>query len=259
MNGKKVNGHLLKYELLNAYGNLFTVFFGIAFPIIMSLLIANLFLGEIPHDAIPAANTGVFITMSLIVPMSTLFIGYAANYSQELDKGVPLRFKLFGYNESSILISKMIANLVFMTVALMIYTVFDIVFLKIQMPSVKGVVSLILSLYLLSALMFMFAHGVALFFGKFGPTYGITMTLYFCFMILSGMMGITVDKLPMWLQSVAKLLPMTYISRDFIGFWRGGSYDFGPIVLSFVFFGAISCVVLFLGVWKNRRKGYKLA
>ena len=37
MNGKKVNGHLLKYELLNAYGNLFTVFFGIAFPIIMSL------------------------------------------------------------------------------------------------------------------------------------------------------------------------------------------------------------------------------
>lgn len=70
MNGKKVNGYLLKYELLNAYGNLFTVFFGIAFPIIMSLLIANLFLGEIPHDAIPAANTGVFITMSLIVPMS---------------------------------------------------------------------------------------------------------------------------------------------------------------------------------------------
>ena len=31
-------------------------------------------MGQIPTSAIPAANTGVFITMSLIIPLATLLI-----------------------------------------------------------------------------------------------------------------------------------------------------------------------------------------
>ena len=49
---------------------------------------------------------------------------------------------------------------------------------------------------------------------------------------------------------------MTYIGNDFAGFWQGGSYDFGPLILSFVILGSISFAVLLLGLWKRRRRGF---
>ena len=121
MKQKRISLRLIRYELLNTAGNWFTIFFGIAFPILMSLLIANVFLGELPQEAIPAANTGVFLSMSIVIPLATLLIGYAANYSQELENEVPLRLRLFGYHEQSMLGAKMIANLIFMTTALDVY------------------------------------------------------------------------------------------------------------------------------------------
>jgi len=254
MKTKRMNMRLVKYELLNTAGNWFTIFFGVAFPILMSLLIANVFAGEIPAEAIPAANTGVFITMSLIVPLATLLIGYAANYSQELEGEVPLRLKLFGYREKSMLGAKMAANLIFMTIALAIYTAADYLLLDIQVPQLSSALILIAALYALAVLMFILAHAIASLTGKFGPTYGITMTLYFGFMIICGMMGVPVERLPEGLQIVAKGLPMTYISSDFAGFWQGGSYDFTPLLLSFLLLGIIAGALLFASIWKNKRK-----
>ena len=72
--------------------------------------------------------------MSIVIPLATLLIGYAANYSQELENEVPLRLRLFGYHEQSMLGAKMIANLIFMTTALVIYAVFDSIFLRLQIP-----------------------------------------------------------------------------------------------------------------------------
>jgi len=253
MKAKQLSWRLVKYELRNISGNIFTIFFGIAFPIIMSVLISGTFLNQIPESMRPNAVTAVFITMSLIVPMAILLIGYAANYSQELEKDIPLRLNLFGFSERSMLIAKMIAHLIFMTGALIIYSIADIILLDIQVPKLSSALCLIASLYLLAIVLFVLAHGIATFFRKFGPTYAVTMLLYFGFMILCGMMGIAVDQLPKVLQTIAKVFPMTYISSDFIGFWQGGKYNFAPFVQSFLFFGAVSCIILILSLQKNKR------
>lgn len=251
---KKLTLRLIGYELRNAAGNLFSIFFGVAFPILMSLLISKAFADGIPAEAIPSFETGVFISLSLIVPMATLLIGYAANYSQELEREVPLRLRLYGCPAGVLLGAKMIANLIFMTAALAVYTAADLLLLRIKLPAAGSVFLLIVSIYLLAVLLFMLAHGVATLFGKFGPTYAVTMTLYFGFMIICGLMGVPVERLPAGVQAAANVLPMTYIGNDFAGFWQGGSYDFGPLTLSFAVLGAISSSILLLGLWKRRRR-----
>lgn len=253
MKSNRLSAKLIQYELRNAIGNWFSVFFGIAFPILMSLLITNVFMADLPPEAVDIAKTSVFISMSLVVPMAILLIGYAANYSQELEKEVPLRLKLFGCTEQTILGAKMIANLIFMTIALAIYVAVDVPLLGISVPDLGTVLALIGALYLLSIILFALAHGIATLFGRFGPTYGVTMTLYFGFMILCGMMGVPVNRLPEGLQAVAKALPMTYIGTDFAEIWNGGAYDFQPLILSFVLFGVVSVVILALSIRKRRR------
>ena len=251
---KKLTLRFVGYELRNAVGNWFSVFFGVAFPILMSLLISKAFAGEMPAESVPAFETGVFISMSLVVPMATLLIGYAANYSQELEKEVPLRLRLFGCPEGVLLGAKMIANLIFVTAALAVYTAADILLLRIEPPAAGSALLLVFSIYLLALILFVLAHGVATLFGRFGPTYAVTMTLYFGFMIICGLMGVPVERLPAGVQAAANVLPMTYIGNDFAGFWQGGSYDFGPLVLSFAILGAISFATLLLGLWKRRRR-----
>lgn len=253
---KKLTLRLVGYELRNAAGNWFSVFFGVAFPILMSLLISKAFAGDMPVEAVPAFETGVFISMSLIVPMATLLVGYAANYSQELEKEIPLRLRLFGCSEGALLGAKMIANLIFMTAALAVYTIADMLLLDIETPAAGSVLLLAASIYLLAVILFMLAHGAAALFGKFGPTYAVTMTLYFGFMIICGLMGVPVNRLPGGVQALAGVLPMTYIGNDFAGFWQGGAYDPGPLILSFAVLGAVSFAVLLLGIWKRRRRGF---
>jgi ABC-2 type transport system permease protein len=79
------------------------------------------------------------------------------------------------------------------------------------------------------------------------------MILYFGFMILCGMMGLTVDQLPKALKVIAKAFPMSYISSDYVDFWQKGSYNFAPLIQSFLFFGAVSFIVLIFSIKKNQR------
>ena len=79
------------------------------------------------------------------------------------------------------------------------------------------------------------------------------MILYFVIMVLCGMMGIQTDQLPGFLQKIAALLPMSYVSSDFIDLWQGGSYNFMPLIQSFLFMGAISGILLLYANYKNRR------
>lgn len=251
---KQLNWKLIQYELRNVYGNIFVVFFGIIFPIIMSVLIPSTNKNQIPAEHYPHMVTAVFITMSMVIPMSILLMGYAISYSQELEKEIPLRLGLFGFKERSLLFAKIIANLIFLTGSFIIYTVADFFLLKdLLIPKLSSALCLIVSLYLLSVVLVILAHGIATFLRKFGTTYALTMLLYFFFLILCGMMGVMVDQMPDWMRSIAKLFPMTYISSDFINFWQGGKYNFASFIQSFLFFGAVSCIVLILSIRKHRR------
>jgi len=253
MKKKLLNWRLVQYELRNIAGNILVIFFGVFFPIMMSILFSFVLKEQVPEEMYPHAITSIFITMSMIIPMAVLLIGYAASYSQELEKDIPLRLNLFGFREKSMLAAKMIAYLIFTTGAFLLYTVVDINMLDIQVPKLNSAIYLIVSLYALSVILFILAHGIATIFKKFGPTYAVSMLLYFGFMILCGMMGVTVDQLPKGLNAIAKVFPMSYISSDFVDFWQGGKYNFAPFVQSFLFFGAISFIILILSIRKNQR------
>jgi ABC-2 type transport system permease protein len=253
MKKKLLNWRLIQYELRNISGNIFVIFFGVFFPIMMSVLFSFVLKKQVPEEMYPQAITSIFITMSMIIPMAVLLIGYAANYSQELEKDIPLRLSLFGFRERSMLAAKMIAYLIFTTAAFLLYTLFDIYMLDIQVPKLSSAICLIVALYALSVILFVLAHGIATIFKKFGPTYAVSMLLYFGFMILCGMMGVSVDQLPKGLNVIAKAFPMSYISSDFVDFWQGGKYNFAPFIQSYLFFGAVSFIILIISIRKNQR------
>lgn len=253
MNNKKLSFRLLKYELLNVSGNFFTIFFGLVFPILMSIVFSRTLLKDLTGEIRATTMTGLYISMSLILPLSILLIGYSVTYAQELEKGVPLRMHLFGYKQSTMLAARLIAYFIFMTGAFLIYTIVDCLVLDIQPPSLFAAICYIITLYLLGIILFILAHGIAGILKKFGPTYAIAMTLYFTFMILCGLMGIQVENLPKTLQKVAYTLPMTYVSKDYIDFWQGGNYNFAPIIQSFLFLGAVAVIVLMYSLKKNSR------
>lgn len=250
----KFNVKLLKYELKNITGNIFVLIFGVAFPILFTIFFGKSLTLKMPEDIKPIVTTSIFITSSMIIPLATIFIGYAALFSQELEKNVPLRLKLFGYNDRTILIAKISANLIFLTGALAFYIAICSAALKLKVPTFSSAAIWIVSIYLLGTFLFILAHGISLFFKKFGPTYAITMTLYFGIMILSGMFGIQVKDFPKGMRALASLFPTSYVSSDFMTFWQGGNYNFAPFVQSFVFFGAVSCIVLFAAIYFNNRK-----
>lgn len=253
MKRKQLNWNLIKYELRNITGNIFVIFFGVFFPIMMSALFSVVLKNQVTEEMYPKTVTSIFITMSMIIPMAVLLIGYAANYSQELEKDIPMRLNLFGFREKTMLAAKMIAYLIFTTGAFVLYAGFDIVMLDIQVPKLSSAICLIVSLYILSVFLFVLAHGLATIFRKFGPTYAVSMLLYFGFMILCGMMGVTVDQLPKALNLIAKVFPMSYISSDFVDFWQGGKYNFASFVQANLFFGAVSFIILILSIRNNQR------
>ena len=253
MNNHKLSIRLIQYELRNISGNFFTIFFGIAFPILMSLIFSRTVMKDLTGEIRTTAMTGLYISISLILPMSILLIGYSVTYAQELEKEIPLRMQLFGYKQSTMLAAKLIAYFIFMTGAFLIYTIIDCMVLDIKMPTLFAGICYIVTLYLLGIIFFVLSHGIAGIFKKFGPTYAITMTLYFGFMMLSGLMGVQAENLPKAMQSIAYTLPMTYVSRDYIDFWQGGSYNFAPIIQAFLFLGAVSGILLMYSMKRNSR------
>jgi ABC-2 type transport system permease protein len=96
---KTFNLKLLKYELRNLTGNIFALIFGVLFPIFFTIFFDKTINIKLPDEIRPTVSTTMFITSSMIVPLATTFIGYAAIFSQELEKEIPLRLRLFGYSD----------------------------------------------------------------------------------------------------------------------------------------------------------------
>lgn len=252
---RKIDISLISYEIRNVLGDFFVPFFGIVFPVLMLILITKAVAADVSAKYVPEANTSVFIMMSMLIPMAVGLLGYASGYSKELEKDIPLRMRLFGIPEKTLFGSKVIAQLIVITAGLILYTAAGYASLDLLVPDVKAAVSLVICLYILGLIFLIFSHSIATLTGKFGPTYAITMTLYFVSMMLSGMMGIKNDQLPGILKSVAALLPMSYISNDFIDFWKEGSYNYMPLLQAFLFTGAAAGILLIFA--KRKTKAYR--
>ena len=253
MNKKKCNLNMVFYELRNINGNFMPHFFGIVFPNMMAMLFSRTIGSQVPEPMRQNVMVSITLSMILIIPMSIMFIGYGAIYAQEVENEVPLRMRLFGFHERSLLAAKIIAHIIFMTIAFIIYVVFQAFTMDIPKPAFSSVIWLMVSLYLIGAILLVIAHSIANIFRKFSITFGIIMMVYFILMMLTGMMGISTEQLPKALQKVASTLPMTYISNDFADFWQGGSYNYMPFIQSFLFFGAVAGILMLYAQYRDRR------
>lgn len=261
MQGKRtkiVTPQMLKFQMLNVIGNPYVHIFGVGFPIVLTLLITKIAVSELPTDEMaPMVTTSIYLGMGTIIPMAVLLMGYSINYAQELSKGIPERMQLFGIKKSVMFWNNVIVQTVFLAAAFIIFFLSGCIFSKIERPALSGFIIYILCMIVFSLICLSLAHGIACLCKNFGKTYCVSMLLYFAFMILGGMMGISYDNLPNWAQSAAKLLPVTYINRDFYQIWTGRSYHYMPMIQSYLFFAAVSGIILFLalkrpfGVYQN--------
>ena len=243
----KCSFKMVLYELRNINGNFMTHFFGIVFPNIMCLLLSKTVGSQVPDNVRQEVLTSITLSMSIML------LGYGALYSREVERGIPLRMRLFGYSEKSEITAKLIAHLIFLTIAFIIFSLVQMIAMDIPKPAFSSLICLILSLYLLGIIFLVIAHSFAQIFKKFSITFGVSMFLYFMIMMITGMMGIETEQLPQTLQKIAGMFPMTYVSNDFASFWQGGSYNFMPYIQSLLFLGAIAGILLLYSMHKNRR------
>ncbi|MCM1284334.1 MAG: ABC transporter permease [Muribaculaceae bacterium] len=252
---KTISASLVLFELRNITGNPFVHIFGIGMPILMAIIIPNIFASEIQDsELLSTIITGVFLGIGPMIPLATILMGYTAIYSQELEKGIPQRMELFGIRQGMTILNRILSELIFQSFALGIYFLVGIFVIKIKAPTAAGLFFYLLCIVALSIISFLLGHAIALLFKKFGVAYCITMMIFFATMIISGMMGISYEQLPSPLQAVARLLPTTYITKDFSDVWLGQEYNFMPMLQAFLFVGALSGLLLFICLGKNRRR-----
>ena len=249
-----MNRYTIRYEFQNTLHNVYAVFFGSIFPVLLLHMIVRGTLGDIPKNMKDEVVTTIFIGMAMLIPLASIFLNHAAIYSNELDKKIPERLLLFGFSEKDILLNKVVANLIILTLCIFIYLGGTVPFLKILKPRFAAAVVWILGIYILAIILMALAHGIATLIGKFGPTYGVVMAIYFAMMILSGYMGIRITDLPNSVRWISDLLPTVQLGNDYIDFWLGREYNFGPLIQSMIFMSALSAVVVLVAFKVRGRK-----
>lgn len=252
---KTITLSMILYELRNVTGNPFVHIFGIGMPILMAVLITKTVTLEISDASlIETVGTSIFLGIGALIPMATILMGYSVMHAQETEKGIPERMQLFGIKNRVTICNRIISELIFMAVAYVIYFIVGILFIGLKTPAFSGVVLYILCILIFSVLCFVLGHAIASLAKKFGITYCVVMLLYFAFMIFGGGMGVSYENMSGAMQAVARLIPVTYFNKDFYLIWTGESYNFGPMIQSYLFFGAASGILLFIALKKGVRK-----
>lgn len=252
---KTITLSMILYEFRNITGNPFVHIFGVGMPVLMSVLITRVAVTEVSDAAIiKMVCTSVFLGVGALIPMATILMGYSVRQAQDLEKGIPERLRLFGIKNHVTICNRAISELIFMTAAFVVYFLVGIFFIGLEKPVFFGVVLYVFCILSFSVLCFILAHAIASLAKKFGVTYCVSMLLYFACMILGGMMGVTYENMSGAMQAVAKLLPVTYFNKDFYTIWTGESYNFVPMLQSYLFFGAAAGILLFIALKKEARK-----
>jgi len=243
---------LVKYETVNLISNILIIIFGFAFPIGMVLLFSFAFGSEV--EITTHLHTTLFFQFALTIPLATLLIGHAVNYASELESGAVLRFKLFGYGERTLLIGKMLANLIFLTIALGVYSLIVVLVLDVAAPTVGALFTFLVFFYVLSVIIFVLGHAVATLFGQVGKVMGVCMALYFFMMVLGGMMGVQPSILPNGIRHIAMGIPFYYMSVYLTDFWFGtGSMNWLPFILSTVGMAIVAAGLFVLALWLKKK------
>lgn len=252
---KTITSYMVLYELRNVTGNPFVHIFGIGMPIFMAVLITRIAVSEVADAAIvKLISTSVFLGIGAMIPMATILMGYAVRQAQDFEKGIPERMQLFGIRNYVTICNRAVSELIFMAAAFVLYFLVGIFFLDLEAPVFSGLALYLVCMLFFSIMCFMMGHAIASLAKRFSVTYCIVMIVYFAFMILGGMMGISYENMPAAMQAAAKLLPVTYFNKDFITIWMGEAYNFVPMIQSYLFFGAVAGILLLIASRKGMRK-----
>ena len=252
---KLFSRRMLLFEFRNVIGNPYVHIFGVGMPILMMVIITRAVLGEIAEtEMLATVTTSVFLGIGAMIPMATIFMGYAVSHAQELEKGIPQRLELFGIRIRVSLCNRILSEILFMAIAFIVYFAAGYGIVGVERPKALGAVLYMACILVLSVIFFCLAHAIASLLKKFGPAYCVTMVLYFLQMILGGMMGISYDNMPSLMQAAAKLLPVTYINRDFYTVWKGEHYNYVPMLQSYLLMGAAAGILMFFTMKRRERK-----
>lgn len=247
--------NLLKYEIRNILGNFFIPLFGIVLPIFMGIVIPYGVLAQVPDAFKDTVRTAIILSMAIIIPMCVGFIGYGASYSQEIEKNIPQRLKLFGISNRDYLISKILGQLAVVTISFAVYFATMFIVHGIKFATLQGTLIYFAFHYIFTIAFIMMSHAIAELIGKFSATYGVLMTLYFFMMFISGSMGLRYEDFPDFLKTIADIFPLSFFGNESVNIWNNTLQHYGPLIQSTL----TLLVIAILLVWLSRLKGHKLA
>lgn len=252
---KYVSLQMLAFEFRKTIGNPYVHIFGVGMPVLMMIIITRAVTGEMEDNAISAMiSTSVFLGVGALIPMATIFMGYGVSNAQEIEKGIPQRMELFGIKTGVSICNRILSETIFMALAFLIYFVVGYSVVGLKAPKLSGALLYLVCILALSVILFCLAYAISSLLRKFSLTYCVTMLVYFAMMILGGMMGISYDNMPSAVQMAAKLLPVTYINRDFYTVWNGESYNFVPMLQSYLLMAAVAGILMFFAMKRTERK-----
>lgn len=253
--GKLISPQMLLFEFRKTIGNPYVHLFGVGMPVLMMIVITRAVGAEIREvEILSSVVTSIFLGIGALIPMATIFMGYGISNAQEMEKGIPQRMELFGIRTSVSLCNRILSEVIFMAVAFAVYFAAGYLLVDLKVPKFSGALLYVVCILTFSVILFCLSHAISSLLRKFSLTYCVTMLLYFMFMILGGMMGISYDDFPPAVQTVAKLLPVTYINGDFYTVWMGESYNFMPMVQSYLLLAAVAGILLFAALKRTSRK-----
>lgn len=246
---KLISARMLLYEFRNTVGNIYVHIFGIGMPVLMLVIITRAVAAETPDEAfLSTIITTIFLGTGALIPMATIFMGYGVSHAQEVEKGIPQRLELFGVKASISICNRALSEVIFMLCAFCIYFGVGFLVVGVEAPTASGLLLYMICILGFSVILLGLAHAISTLLRKFSLAYCVTMLLYFAMMILGGMMGVSYDNLPSGVQIVSRMLPVTYINRDFYTVWTGESYNFMPMLQSYLLLAAVTGILLFVAM-----------
>ena len=232
-------------ECKNIFGNFIGLFFSFIFPSLLANIIIFSNKADIPEQFMGEFKTSVFLLLACVIPLSLAFVGFPALFSQETEKGITRRFILFGYKMKDQLLHKLVANLIVILLAVITYFVSTGWMNGVNIPSYYSMFLFTTGMLVISIDFFLIAFAITWFLKTFSRVYGVTMTLYFAVMILTGMFGVKPEKFGKIVETIANLIPITKFNSVLSENWTESTYSLGTypyVLLGFTVFSVLLVV-----------------
>ena len=248
-----MNKYLLIYEAKLLLKNYSCVFFGLIFPIVLVFLIIYGNLSNVPEPFVGEVKRSILFTINLISPLSIFLVGHAAITARDMEEGVYDRLDLFSIKQFQIACYKFLVYFIFVLVCGAIYFGMMIPIFDVKISGLE-LLRHTIYVFVVSVGYFFLSHAICLYTKKLSLSSGLSMLLYFATMILSGMMGISVENMPQPIKSLAQALPTSHFSsQEYLQEISQGTVNYS-FVQSLIILVLLSLSLMALAVYKNRRQ-----